>query len=216
MQVFWGLGNGTWLGFASSLGALSAGGMLTFWASYRDTTPGIKHDGVWFSSLLARGALGWVAGILMTGLYVVLYWFPEYLGYQRAVWADGAQVEAARVTGGLVQVVEPLAQWMVGGPSSQWFLYGVLYCLAMLTFGVRMIMKYRHNRYQLIRTGSVLFFQIDLRLGPAQHPDPVPEAVLRAQRPVAAEVRLPVAGQGRPSCGTRRARSGSSCCSGAS
>ncbi len=160
VQVFWGFGNGTWLGFASSLGALSAGAMLTFWASYRDTTPGIKHDGVWFSSLLARGALGWVAAILMTGLYVLLYWYPEYLGYQPAVWGDGGQVEPAKVTGGLVQVVDPLARWMIGGPSSQWFLYGVLYSLSMLTFGVRMVMKYRHNRYQLIRTGSVLFFQL--------------------------------------------------------
>ena len=48
---------------------------------------------------------------------------------------------------------------MIGGPSSQWFLYGVLYTLAILVFGVRMLMKYRHNRYQLIRTGSVMFFQ---------------------------------------------------------
>ena len=142
---------GTWLGLVLSLLPLSAGGALTFWAGLKDTEPGIKHDGIWFKSLLSRGALGWVAGILMTGLYVLIYFKPQYLGYDPST---------GEVTGGLVQLVDPLARLLSGGPSSQWFLYGVLYTLSVMVFGVRMWMKYRHNRYHRIRTASVTFFQL--------------------------------------------------------
>ena len=51
---------------------------------------------------------------------------------------------------------------MTGYPASRWFLYGVLYTLAILVFGVRMAMKYRHNRYHLVRTASVSFCQLVL------------------------------------------------------
>jgi len=47
-----------------------------------------------------------------------------------------------------------------GKPASQWFLYGTLYTLAILIFGVKFLLKYRHNRYQQIRTLSVMFFQL--------------------------------------------------------
>ena len=91
VQVFAGFGNGTWLGLGTSFGALVLGAIVTFWAGYKDTIPGIKHNGTWFGSLTGRGAFAWVAGIFMTGFYVLLYWYPEYLGYQQAVWANGAR-----------------------------------------------------------------------------------------------------------------------------
>jgi ferredoxin-type protein NapH len=81
---------------------------------------------------------------------VLLYWFPQVLGQP----VDGGGPT------GLIRVVDPLARLMTGYPASQWFLYGVLYTGAILVFGVRMIMKYRHNRYQQIRTASVAFFQL--------------------------------------------------------
>ena len=155
VQVFGGPLAGTWLGSISSLGSLTLGGMLTFWLALKDTQPGIKHDGIFHSSLLARGALGWIAGIVMTGFYVLVYFFPALLGNP---------VEGGEPTG-LVAVVDPIAQWLLrdaeGNPgrAGSWFLYGVLYCLFMLVFGVRMLMKYRHNRYQQLRTLSVVFFQ---------------------------------------------------------
>lgn len=139
---------GTWPGFALSFGALSLGGALTFWLARRDTTPGIDHDGLWFQGLLARGAAGWLAGVAMTGFYVVIYWFPESLGHS----PDGAPT-------GLVRVVDPLSRAVTGYPASQWFLYGVLYTLAVAVFGVRTAMKVRHDRYQLARTASVVLFQ---------------------------------------------------------
>ena len=141
---------GTWLGLATSFGLLGVGAILAFWLQHRGSVPGIKHDGIYFSSLLARGGAAWVVGVGMTGLYVLLYWYPQVLGQP----IDGGAPT------GLIRVVDPLARLMTGDPASQWFLYGVLYTGAILVFGVRMIMKYRHNRYQQIRTASVAFFQL--------------------------------------------------------
>jgi ferredoxin-type protein NapH len=152
--------NGSWIGLILSIGLLAAGGALTFWSERKDTTPGIQHDGIAFSSLLSRGGAGWLLGIAMTGFYVLIYWYPKALGFQPAVWQDGAEVSPGVITGGLVAMVDPLAQWLTGGPASQWFLYGVLYTAIILVYGVRMAMKYRHNRYQLLRTASVAFFQL--------------------------------------------------------
>ena len=44
------------------------------------------------------------------------------------------------------------------GDSSR--VYGLFYTLAVLVMGARMIVKYRHNRYQILRTISVMFFQL--------------------------------------------------------
>jgi len=54
---------------------------------------------------------------------------------------------------------DPLSQLLKGQPASQWFVYGALYTLAILILGFKFIWKYRHNRYQTIRTISVMFFQ---------------------------------------------------------
>ena len=148
VQVAGGPLAGTWPGLAASFGALSVGAALTFWLARRDTTPGIDHDGLWFRGLLARGAAGWLAGVVMTAFYVLIYWFPQTLGHS----PDGAPT-------GLVRVVDPLARALTGYPASQWFLYGVLYTLAVAVFGVRTAMRYRHDRYQLARTASVVTFQ---------------------------------------------------------
>ena len=38
----------------------------------------------------------------------------------------------------------------------------------MIVMGIRMFIKYRHNQYQIVRTASVLFFQIIFALHMAQ------------------------------------------------
>jgi len=149
VQVSTGMGRGTWLGFVVSLGAVALGGVLHFRLAFGKRPPGIRNERILFRSLLARGRAAWIAGILMTGLYVLLYWFPQALGY-----------DPGGHPGGLVGVVDPLARAITGHPASQWFLYGVLYSLSMIVFGVRMWTKYRHNRYQQVRTASVVFFQL--------------------------------------------------------
>lgn len=103
--------------------------------------PGIKNNGIFKHPMTSRKWLGILTGSLLIVFYIVLYWFPYYL------------VEWMIIT-------EPFAQWVSGGGSSQWFVYGLLYTLAVLVMGVRMLIKYRHSKYHLVRTGSVMFFQL--------------------------------------------------------
>lgn len=128
---------------------LISGGTIWYGArAYLTKAPGIKNDGAWFSSISSRGVLGWVSGIVITGFYVLLYWFPQYLGL----------VEGGNT--GLVALFDPLSQFFKGQPASQWFVYGTLYTVAILVFGIKFIWKYRHNKYQVVRTLSVMFFQL--------------------------------------------------------
>ncbi len=137
---------GLWL--TASLVLMAVGTVIYSWRAYAKSLPGIKNNGVWFGSLTARGLWGWVAGIIITGFYVLLYWFPQYLGLNEAG------------NSGLVGLFDPLAQLLKGQAASQWFVYGTLYTLAILIFGFKFILKYRHNRYQVLRTISVMFFQL--------------------------------------------------------
>ncbi|HCM77449.1 MAG TPA: 4Fe-4S ferredoxin, partial [Cytophagales bacterium] len=74
-------------------------------------------------------------------------------------------------------LVEPLKKWIYPqGESSQWFLYGFLYTFAVLVMGVRMILKYRHSKYQIIRTLSVMFFQLAFAFL-------IPEILMRLNQP---------------------------------
>lgn len=95
------------------------------------------------------GYLGLLAGTYFIGFYVLLYWASHHI----VAW---------------VSMVSPISEGIYqffsgknsGGEASQWFLYGLMYCTIMIVMGVRMISKYRHNKYQVIRTISVLFFQL--------------------------------------------------------
>ena len=137
--------------------ALSLGVSLLFivtgviWYAYRShkiIPAGIHNDGVMFSNAKSQGLIGWVSGILITGFYVLLYWYPNLLGLN----GEGNT--------GIVAVFDPLSQFIKGKNASQWFVYGTLYTVAILIFGVRFIWKYRHNKYQVVRTLSVMFFQL--------------------------------------------------------
>ena len=44
-------------------------------------------------------------------------------------------------------------------PGDRWFFYGLLYTVAVFVMGVRMLIRYRHSRYRVVRTASVMFFQ---------------------------------------------------------
>ena len=119
-------------------------------AGYQSKLEGIQNDGVWFKSISARGIWAWSSAILITLLYIVLYFYPELLG--QAV--DGGK------NTGLISLFDPFSQFLSGRPASQWFVYGTLYTVAVLGFGFKFLWKYRHNRYQQIRTFSVMFFQL--------------------------------------------------------
>jgi polyferredoxin len=139
---------GLWL--AASLVLITIGTIIFSNAAYKNVPKGIKNNGVWFDGLASRGMLGWVSGIVITGFYVLLYWYPQYLG----LGSDG------QANTGLVALFDPLAMALKGQSASQWFVYGTLYTLAILVFGYKFILKYRHNKYQVLRTISVMFFQL--------------------------------------------------------
>lgn len=106
-----------------------------------DGPAGIKNDKIFQNPATNKGWIAWlVFGYLIT-FYMVLYFFPEYAENQ-------------------IVIVDSVSEVLSGNAAGQWFLYGFMYCVFMLVMGVRMFIKYRHNKYQIVRTISVLFFQI--------------------------------------------------------
>ncbi len=152
-----------WLGI--SLVSIAVGAIWFARAAYLQEHEGIKNNGVYFKSLSSRGFWAWILGITMTLFYVVLYWFPQYLG----VVNDGDNQ-------GVVALFDPLSKLLSGNPASQWFVYGTLYTLAILSFGVKFMLKYRHNRYEVLRTLSVMFFQLSFAFT-------IPELLVRLNQP---------------------------------
>lgn len=55
---------------------------------------------------------------------------------------------------------DPLAKLLRGKEADNWFFYGTLYTLGVLVFGVRMLLKYRHSNYHILRTISVMLVQL--------------------------------------------------------
>lgn len=133
------LSNGIW--FWLTFGLMLIGGLYYFYISYKDLPEGIKNNGIFNSKMKDRGWLGYTVGSVLILFYILLYFYPETI----TNWTI---------------ILDPLARNMGGHDASQWFLYGFLYCLAMVVMGVRMIMKYRHSKYQVYRTISVMFFQV--------------------------------------------------------
>lgn len=123
------------------LGALCLGGLLYIFVARLQKSTAEQNNYLWKQDATARGASAWIIGVLLTGFYILLYWYPETLH-------------------GLILAVEPLSQWIRNKPSDQWFLYGTFYTIAILVMGVHALLKYRNNRYHTIRTISVMFFQL--------------------------------------------------------
>ncbi len=85
----------------------------------------------WFAhDATNRGITAWILSALFTGFYLILY-FTE--------WLTGP------------------AKFI--GLDSKWTLYGLLYTIAVTAGGIFVIRKYRHNRYQVLRTAVVIFVQ---------------------------------------------------------
>lgn len=119
--------------------------------------PGIKNNGIWFDSSTNRGWIGWFVFTFLTSFYILLYFRPDYI----VNWT---------------YLVDPISLLLNGNLASQWFLYGFLYCVVMTVMALRMYIKYRHNNYQLLRTSSVLFFQIVFAFL-------IPEILVRFEKP---------------------------------
>lgn len=126
-----------------SLSLMGIGIALYSYGAYSGHPKGIKNNYNMFNSLTARGLLGWTAGILLTVFYIQLYWYSDTL-------------EA------LIRLFDPLAYLLTSKAADQWFVYGTLYTFVILFLGIKFMIKYRHNRYQFIRTVVVIFSQLVL------------------------------------------------------
>ena len=119
---------------------------------------GIKNNHIFHNALNNRGWIGILAGTLLITFYILLYFFPAYI----TNW---------------IIIVDPLQKLInPSASSSQWFLYGFLYTFAVLVMGIRMIVKYRHSKYQIVRTSSVMFFQLAFAFL-------IPEILVRLNQP---------------------------------
>ncbi len=136
------LGHG-WAALLLFVIPFALGTTVYYVASYHATTPGIKNDGTVTGGLGSYSVVAFVLGIALTTFYVLMYWFPKAIA-------------------GASALTDPLSRLLRGAPADQYFLYSFLYTLAVLLFGVRFIYRYRHNRYQIVRTLSVMFFQLGL------------------------------------------------------
>ena len=143
-----------WLLLTIGLGILGA---LVFILPKLKLLPGIKNDHVFHSANTGRGWIGYIVGTLLIGFYVILYWYPEYM----TSW---------------MILVDPVSKMLNGHEASQWFFYGFLYTLAIGVMGIRMIIKYRHSKYHIIRTLSVIFFQVAFAFL-------IPEILIRLNQP---------------------------------
>jgi len=103
---------------------------------------GIKNNGIFQSTATNRGWIGMLTFVYLVSFYIILYFYPYMMINQ-------------------INLLDPLKGLFIEGEkASQWFLYGFLYCTVMIVMGVKMLIKYRHSKYQIVRTFSVIFFQV--------------------------------------------------------
>ncbi|MDH4091183.1 MAG: 4Fe-4S binding protein [Cyclobacteriaceae bacterium] len=122
-----------------SFGLCILGALLYILPKLEDPS-GIKNNGIFFNVMKNVGWLGMLTGTWLIVFYILLYFFPEYM----TNW---------------IIMTDPISHWLNGNEASRFFLYGLMYTLCILVMGIRMLIHYRHSRYQMLRTCSVMFFQ---------------------------------------------------------
>ncbi|MCX8491387.1 MAG: 4Fe-4S binding protein [Cyclobacteriaceae bacterium] len=118
---------------------------------------GIKNNGIFFNVMKNVQWLGILTGSWLIAFYVFLYFYPEYM----TNW---------------VLMVDPISRLLSGNEAGRFFLYGFIYTLCILIMGVRMLINYRHSKYQVLRTCSVVFFQTAFAFL-------IPEIMIRLNQP---------------------------------
>ena len=139
-----------------SFGLCIVGAMLYFLPKV-EKHAGIKNDGIFFNPMKNRGWLGILTGTYLIGFYIMLYFYAEHM----TNW---------------VIMVDPVSKLINGHEAGKFFLYGFIYTLCILVMGVRFIIHYRHSKYQVLRTLSVMFFQTAFAFL-------IPEILIRLNRP---------------------------------
>jgi polyferredoxin len=133
------------------------GALLIYLPKLKHEKPGIKNTGIFFNPLTSRKLIGYSLSAYLILFYIFLYFLPVYI------------TEAVAIT-------DPVSKLILGTPAGKWFMYGLLYTLFILVMGIRFIIRYRHNRYQVLRTISVIFFQIVIAFS-------IPQILIVLQKP---------------------------------
>jgi polyferredoxin len=128
-----------WTTLLLSLGLITLGALGLSMSMLKEP-PGIKNNDVFRHPATSRKWLGIIIGTLLITFYITLYFYPEFM----TSW---------------IALVDPLSRLLNGSEAGRFFLYGFLYTLSIMVMGVRMMIKYRHSRYHIIRTISIIFFQ---------------------------------------------------------
>lgn len=136
---------------------LCVAGALLYILPKLNLPPGIKNNGIYFNAMKNTGWLGMLTGTWLILFYVVLYFYPEYM----TQW---------------ITLVDPVSKALNGNEAGRFFLYGFIYTLCILVMGVRMLIHYRHSKYQVLRTCSVMFFQTAFAFL-------IPEILIRLNKP---------------------------------
>ncbi|HMG89097.1 MAG TPA: 4Fe-4S binding protein [Chryseolinea sp.] len=150
------IGNSPILFLLITFGCCIAGSMLYILPKLK-LQPGIKNNGIFFSVMKNTGWLGILTGTWLILFYLLLYFYPEYI----TNW---------------VMLVDPISKAISGHEAGRFFLYGFIYTLCVIVMGVRMMIHYRHSKYQLLRTVSVMFFQLCFAFL-------IPEILIRLNKP---------------------------------
>ncbi|RME92382.1 MAG: 4Fe-4S binding protein [Candidatus Hydrogenedentota bacterium] len=101
-----------------------------------------------------RGWTGWLLAFILISFYTLLYWGGDL---DRSLNTDGF---FQSLLSPFIKMLDPLSHVMRKKPADRWFLYGFLYTVLVVVFGIRFIRKWTQVRYQKIRTFSVMFFQL--------------------------------------------------------
>ena len=150
--------NNQWLAFLLTFGLAIIGGLLYIVPDFILLGPaGIKNNKLFQHSATTRGFWGIVTAVFFITFYFLLYFFPDLIVNP-------------------ILTTNKISLSLSGNPSSQWFMYGLIYCSVMTVFAVKMYVKYRHNLYQVIRTTVVLFFQVAFAFL-------IPEVLVRFNQP---------------------------------
>ncbi len=101
----------------------------------------MRNHGTMWSRWKNRGVPAYLLALVLTGFYVMVYWFPEPLAP-------------------LASLLDPLAHLLRGSVADRWFLYGTIYTVAVLVMGARMLLRYRTQRYHVYRTLTLMTVQL--------------------------------------------------------
>lgn len=127
----------------ASLGPILIGSIIYITVTQLKALPGIRNTNIVSANISSRGLVAYMLSLLITVFYIILYWFPQYLNH-------------------LIQILNPLSYLLRRKNADQWFLYSTFYSIAVLVMGYRFLLKYRHSRYQLVRTCCIIFCQLTL------------------------------------------------------